>query len=534
MALQCKRTYWIFQFFPLTRTLVVIALYYLLNNIIISFLLLALLQFLYYKIIYYLKGYIPLLNIDKIFINYKEYEDYMGICFIKVTKNKQKDLLNYFFENAFKSLPKLRSHLKFFLGEYWWEPISYEKAINKFKVTYDSKTIMNTTEDMCMYSNKELKIHIDIHSKDNLFPFEAIVFNNSSSNNDIIAFKFHHILGDGMAFISLFIAMGKNYDPSIFPITIKKPTIIMKMLLYLKIIIFLPYYCLNSIIDNMFRVNCGPSSFKYHNHNKLIYSKPDDSDNSKTVEIKDIKIEDLKNIKNGISDINSVRKPKDGTIFTSSKQYNLQDYIKINKFMGITFNDLIVSIILSAVNKFYKSKNYNKDNISIICPINMRGLPTSVNDVLISNNTIGFSIKLPLINNSLTDSYNIRKKLSESFRDIAYLKSLELMFKAVIFFLPEELSKRLFNKTIRDCDMVISNVPGPKKSVFYNDIELVEYIPFLTTGMQSNFFTIASYNNKFRFCFNVNEGVELNPWEVTKFIENEFDFVLENFIKNNL
>ena len=75
MALQTKKIYYIFQLFPLSRALVILAIYYLIRNLIYSVLLFAIIQYLYYKVIYYCIGYIPLVNIDKIFINYKETEE---------------------------------------------------------------------------------------------------------------------------------------------------------------------------------------------------------------------------------------------------------------------------------------------------------------------------------------------------------------------------------------------------------------------------------------------------------------------------
>ena len=131
MALQTKKIYYIFQLFPLSRALVILAIYYLIRNLIYSVLLFAIIQYLYYKVIYYCIGYIPLVNIDKIFINYKETEDYMGIVFLKVTKNRQNDLLKFYMENGIKKIPKYNI------------PANYIRQLNKMKIRIIPRIICN-------------------------------------------------------------------------------------------------------------------------------------------------------------------------------------------------------------------------------------------------------------------------------------------------------------------------------------------------------------------------------------------------------
>lgn len=286
---------------------------------------------------------------------------------------------------------------------------------------------------------------------------------------------------------------------------------IQNILLFFKVFIFSPFYVFKQLNRNMFNLNCGPSAFKYLNHN-FAYTKN-------------------KEIQYGNQSHEILHSPKDGTLFSTSKSRKLQDYIQINKSLKITFNDLIIAIVNSATNKFYKSKKYFKESIGIICPISLRGFPEKFEDTILENDVFGMSVKLPLINDVYSEIKTINKKLADTFRDFAEIKSGEYGAKLMNYLFPDFIFKPFFRQPVRNADFVISNVAGPKESVFFNDIELVNYYPFLTTGMQASFITVISYNNYFSFSFNVNEGIELNPWEVMGYFESEFDFVLEQFIK---
>jgi hypothetical protein len=84
---------------------------------------------------------------------------------------------------------------------------------------------------------------------------------------------------------------------------------------------------------------------------------------------------------------------------------------------------------------------------------------------------------------------------------------------------------------LKKTDFVVSNVPGPKQSIMYGDCELKFFYPMLTTGIPSSFMTVYSYNNKFVFQFNVNEGVELDPWEFNNLVQEHFNNLLEKYEK---
>eukprot|EP00340_Litonotus_pictus_P011729 CAMPEP_0170536492 /NCGR_PEP_ID=MMETSP0209-20121228/102176_1 /TAXON_ID=665100 ORGANISM="Litonotus pictus, Strain P1" /NCGR_SAMPLE_ID=MMETSP0209 /ASSEMBLY_ACC=CAM_ASM_000301 /LENGTH=151 /DNA_ID=CAMNT_0010837861 /DNA_START=1230 /DNA_END=1685 /DNA_ORIENTATION=- len=140
-------------------------------------------------------------------------------------------------------------------------------------------------------------------------------------------------------------------------------------------------------------------------------------------------------------------------------------------------------------------------------------------------------MKTPLISDPLTETKRIHSVLTETFKDFSYILIGDYFSKFMNYFLPDFITKPIYRETVKTADIIFSNVAGPKKSVWYGGgkVELIDYYPFLTTGMGATFLTLISYSNQFKFQLNVNEGIDLDPWEVMEFLEAEFDYTLEKF-----
>ena len=71
-----KLKYIIFEIFPLSRSLVIFLIYLYTNSILLALLYFGLIQYIYYKAVYYFLKIIPLGNCDKIFVSNNKNEDY--------------------------------------------------------------------------------------------------------------------------------------------------------------------------------------------------------------------------------------------------------------------------------------------------------------------------------------------------------------------------------------------------------------------------------------------------------------------------
>ena len=193
-------------------------------------------------------------------------------------------------------------------------------------------------------------------------------------------------------------------------------------------------------------------------------------------------------------------------------------------------------IVNAATNNYYKDQNYPKKDISILCPVSLRAFPKNKSECDISNNAYAIGVTLPLIENPFTESKLISKRLGFAFRDLSYIYSTNYIFKTMSHFLPNSIMRMIMRDATQKHDFLISNVAGPKETLWFeDDLSLTNYYPLMTSGMHSTFILVKSYQNKFNIEFNVNEGLNLDPYEVLEYIENELDKMLLEFdnIKKN-
>lgn len=517
-----KSTYLIYELFPLSRFLVIFIIYKLSSNLIFSLVLFGIIQKLYYIIISKTFNLIPLSNTDKIFINNSKNQDYSGICFMRLDKDKHFEYLELYKQTILKKKPRSRSVLKFLNCEFWFEVIPFEEAIKKLKIRYIDNILINDEKDICIFAQKELQRHVDILNGE--FPYEIIVFSNKESQS-VIAFKFHHILSDGMGFITTFMSLTNNYSPSIFPYSVKKISFLKKIIFYIITILTIPinlFYIIKSVSEG----NTGPSPFKFYNHNQLHF--PTSLMNKK---MSDMTYEEIITIKNEVSSTKcSFKTPLETTLFACSKLRKLESIKKITKHLKMSFNDLVTIILTSAIGKFFKVKGYLKDQVTIIIPINLRGIPENFRKSTLENNTTGFSFNLPLVKNSNWEDRTIKKKLGLLLKNHSSIIVISWLFNFLMFFFPDKLAKFVYHKTMLNSDLNFSNLGGPKEKVFYeNKIGIINYYPYMTAGLQGCFITLNSYNGEFSMSCGVNEGINLNPWEVIEYIEEEFNLIEEKY-----
>lgn len=487
---------------------------------------------LYYKSVQLITGWIPSTSIDCMFVLEKSNEAYTGLTFMEVPKGRQNDFTQIFLEKFLKTFPKFRAYVVMFMGDPWWQVVSHEEAKKTINIRYIDDVILKNPKDLAEYSNKELKNTISLHRKN--FPYEILVFTNPEGLA-VVGFKYHHGLSDGVGFTSAFFSLSNNYSLDIFPMKFKSMTTLQSIMINTKMAIFLIYYILKNIYQNYVSINCGASCFKYKNHNmkkEKFISKTVNSTNSeesKKIEEEQQKLLHNKNNSSLYKEVNHTA--MNSTLFSYSDPLDLAKYKEISKHLKISFNDLVISVINAATNKFYKDHGYNKTQIGILCPISKRGFPENYKDVLIENNAFATAVGLPLIDDPIEEVNKIKSKLADTFRDIAYIFSGDFFVRQCTFFLPDLIMKILFKNVVQNADFTISNVAGPKEAIFYDDIELINYYPFITTGLQSSFIVVISYNKKFYYFYYVNEGINLDPWEVMEYFDKEFQRTLENFNK---
>ena len=120
-------------------------------------------------------------------------------------------------------MPKFRYKIKVIAGEYYYEKMSMEEAIDKIFVKADSddKLLKNQSDiDAYMRDNLNIKLPLDgplariYVQKYDADDQKHLPANQKSKS--ILIWKCHHSFCDGVSVSSLFLAASEDYDRSFF------------------------------------------------------------------------------------------------------------------------------------------------------------------------------------------------------------------------------------------------------------------------------------------------------------------------------
>jgi len=319
----------------------------------------------------------------------------------------------------------------------------------------------------------------------------------NNPNNKLGTFlilKFEHSLTDGLGYISLIFSLADNYDINNFPV-LRRPSLIQIIKAKIIAILMFPFYVLTSFYNNLIRLDFGDTPFK---------------------------------VKGKFSGVSSK---------SISEVFSLSKFLNMAKKLKITFNDLILSMISSAtkklIKKHYMDKYGNLNKLSCLIPIGDRGIPKSLHDLVIHNDSHGVVSLLELIDDPLNpkETKKISSEMNSSVRNYAYTFANLICIRFMNTFVPTWLTHQFYRFASRKYDILVSNVPGPKTNLIYNGDEMKEIIPFTSCGYHSIFIPVICYTNKMRIGVTVENNVGLDAHLYTKFIEDEFNLILEIFEK---
>jgi WS/DGAT/MGAT family acyltransferase len=192
---------------------------------------------------------------------------------------------------------------------------------------------------------------------------------------------------------------------------------------------------------------------------------------------------------------------------------------KISKANGVTINDVLLGLMTGAI-RYHMILNHQKpvDEMRVVIPVNLR----KKNETIKVENKIGMiSLELPIhIEDPLERLKLIRTKtliLKNSLEPIIIYNLLQVMADVI----PKNLEKKFADLIGSKVGAVVTNVPGPKKSIYLAGAEVEDmmfWVPQTSTlGMGVS---LISYNDKAYL------GVVTDPN-----IINDPDNIIEGFYK---
>lgn len=177
-----------------------------------------------------------------------------------------------------------------------------------------------------------------------------------------------------------------------------------------------------------------------------------------------------------------------GSVFTSeggrltpmkhcgwSREYSVIYLRNICRRLGITLNDLLLAVVSGTVRRYTETvETPRPKRMWLGVPFNGHSTPDLENDENVVYNAL-VVLLLPLAINEST----ILKRLARTCRTTNNTKAgygipLAIMAFKAMELLPASVRIRLWRYVTKSISLVFTNVPGPEKSVYINDKEILE------------------------------------------------------------
>ncbi len=208
-----------------------------------------------------------------------------------------------------------------------------------------------------------------------------------------------------------------------------------------------------------------------------------------------------------------------------SKVIPLQDIKTIGKHFGATVNDTLLAALTGAIRMHLEAHGQDTNiKFNVACPVDMRHDEHGIN---LGNKVGAILLNLPLhiVNRKKRFTVISEKtaKLKRSFEPpIAYAYT-----QFISDFIPrkiEEAGAKLFGSKLM---AILSNVPGPRKPVYFADEEIDNILFLLPHTYEMGIaFSVISYNNKVTLGITVDPKVIKDPEAIIENFAIEVDHML--------
>ncbi len=414
----------------------------------------------------------------------KTFSVLITICLDKMDAEGIKNLI---IEKGIKKIRKLRCRLSYDFFEWWWKETSLEEAISRIEIhnSPNSKINLKNKEEFENWAHEQLASRFD-YTNELLYKFFIIENkDNDSEFKNLLVLKTDHSFTDGVSLMNLICGIADNYDQKLFPATFSKSY--HKVYDILAFLLF-PLYLIKTMYLVFFDLKTVETPFKSNNP------------------------------MNGIPKV------------ILSDRLNLDDYMNVRKKLGITFNDLFVAAISSASRKYikkHKDIQHVPEHILTVFPVNLKPIPRSLDDIVITNNSAGIIMKIKLIEDPIKENHVVSRSLKDLLRNFYYVKTGKMISDLLNDYLPFYLSNKVIMDTYRRVDLTISNVPGPKDPIYYAGCKVLDMVPMFKSGFIQTFIGINSYLGKFRIIYAMDCSIEEDPDLFISIFQNELEMIKE-------
>lgn len=483
--------------FRLIGYFVILYLFGVIKGLILSFMIHKIYLYLVFKIF----KLIPFSPGDLTFLWHpKEMENFNllgALIFDKMDVEKMKSLL---IERGIKKFGKMRSLHQYKFFDWWWKELTYEEVLNN--IDYNPIEIseinvpLRNKDDLTDFCNELIVTPIN-PLKSLPYRLKIVVNKNEESAfKHMLLIKFEHSFTDGIGLISLIGGLANDYSLEMFPWAKRqqKVTFLSQFMFLILTILQVPYLLTYPYYRNLVSLKSGETPFK---SSKKFSGIPNSI----------------------ISDF-----------------YDFNHVTSINKQLNITFNDLMMSVFSAAMKKYCKDHfKHTPRKIIIMSPVAMRSFPRCIEEIncTITNDSSGVAVEMFLIDDPVKDCKIIAKEYHVHVRNVFMNKFIKFLSDFMNTYLPVYLTKLLVGNSIKNFDVIFSNVPGPKTDIFYGESKLLDMIPFSTPGYFNAFIGLITYAGRFRMMMVFDKNLEVDPKNILKYYDSELKSLIEKFKKKN-
>ena len=149
-----------------------------------------------------------------------------------------------------------------------------------------------------------------------------------------------------------------------------------------------------------------------------------------------------------------------------SKSYDLKDLRKCYSKYGRKLNDYMFASISASFSKYFTELGIkNQTHFTVSVPVNMKPMPTKISEVRFNNEYAPCLTNVPISTDLDFTMSEIRK-----YFDIGYsikVARFGMWILTAVGSLPTALSRHCIMDGCHNLDMIISNTPGPKQTIYF-------------------------------------------------------------------
>ena len=345
------------------------------------------------------------------------------------------DILGLRFREMMKTQPKFRYILKQIAGDYYYEKLTIEEAVDRIFLRPESDDkILRNQKDIDEYVRDNINIRMPLDGplvRVYLQKYEPDDQENTPENlkpKSILIWKCHHSFCDGVSVTSMVLALSEEYDRSYF-LSTKDASWAQAIGLRLMTPFLIPTILMSTI-----------------------FAKADSNFITK---------------KRGGEDLSGVM-----NVDSSTQSIDVNKLKTATKKLNVTINDVVMCALTTSLNKIFKRNGDTTKDISLLIPANIRFkfYPTR-EQVVLENKFAAIPIIVPLTE-TMESSYEKIKKVTKALKgSFGLIYGVYAMSFWSVKLLPRWICHAGVEYSSRKFSVAFSNTPGPVKSFKYRHPE---------------------------------------------------------------